>query len=265
MDFEKKGKELRENILRMIHNAKSGHTGGSLSCVEILMALYYDVLNINPKNPEWEDRDRFIMSKGHSCPALYAVLADLGYFDKSELMNLRKIDGKLQGHPDFNKTKGVDMNTGSLGQGASIAFGMALAAKHKKKNYKVYALLGDGECQEGIVWEASMAASQFKLDNLVYILDNNGLQIDGQVDDIISLGNITKKFEAFGFEVFAVDGHNVNEIINALRKETNGKPKFIRCKTVKGKGVDFMENNYKWHGKAPNDEELEKALKCIGV
>ena len=263
MDFEKKGKEIRASILKMIHDAKSGHTGGSLSCVEILMALYYDVLNIDPKNPNWDDRDRFIMSKGHSCPALYAILADLDFFSKNELETLRRIDSNLQGHPDFHKTKGIDMNTGSLGQGASIAFGMALAAKHKNKNYKVYALLGDGECQEGIVWEASMAASQYKLDNLTFILDNNQLQIDGAVDDIISLGDITKKFESFGFDIYDVDGHNVNEIIEVLKKKTSNKPKFVRCRTIKGKGVDFMENNYKWHGKAPNDEELKKALDCL--
>lgn len=264
MDFEKKSKEIRKTILQMIHDAKSGHTGGSLSCVEILIALYYDVMNIDPKNPEWDLRDRFIMSKGHSCPALYAVLADKGYFDKSELSKFRKIDGHLQGHPDFRKVKGVDMNTGSLGQGASIAFGMALASKYKHNKNKVYVLLGDGECQEGLVWEAAMAASHYKLDNLTFILDHNGLQIDGTNDEVMSLGDIMKKFESFGFTTYKVDGHNTKEIIEALKKDANGKPKFVCCETIKGKGVDFMENNYKWHGKAPNDEELEKALKCIG-
>ena len=265
MDYKQKSKQIRKDILEMIHNAKSGHTGGSLSCVEILLSLYYGCMNVDPKNPEYEDRDRFIMSKGHSCPALYAVLVDKGYFDKSELSKFRKIDGHLQGHPDFRKVKGVDMNTGSLGQGASLAFGLALCAKHKKRDYKIYALLGDGECQEGIVWEAAMAASHYKLDNLVFILDHNGLQIDGSNDEVLSIGDITSKFKSFGFETFDVDGHNVDELINALKADTNNKPKFINAKTVKGKGISFMENNYKWHGKAPNDEELADALKCLEV
>lgn len=264
MDYSKLQKELRIDILKMINKAKSGHPGGSLSCIDILIALYYEVMNIDPKNPDWEDRDRFILSKGHACPAQYAVLANKGYFDKEELWHLRKIDGALQGHPDFHKTKGIDMNTGSLGQGSSIAMGMALVAKFKKKNYKVYCVIGDGECQEGIVWEASMAASHYKLDNLTYILDYNKLQIDGTNDEVMTIRDIKEKFKAFGFEVFEVDGHDIEALVKVLKIEVKNKPKFICANTIKGKGVDFMENNAGWHGKAPSDEELEKAIRFIG-
>lgn len=260
MDYEKKAKEIRADILKMLYACQSGHPGGSLSCVEILMALYYNVMRIDPRNPKWEDRDRFVLSKGHACPTLYAILADLGYFPKEDLITLRKIDSYLQGHPDCTKTPGVDMNTGSLGQGAALAMGLALAAKHAKKDYKVYAVLGDGECQEGLVWEASMAAANYKLDNLVFLLDYNGLQIDGSNDEVMSLGNIGKKFEAFGFECFDVDGHNIDAITEALKKPVTGKPKFICCHTVKGKGVDFMENQFGWHGKPMNEEEFKRAL-----
>lgn len=266
MDYAKKAKELRADIIKEIYAAKSGHPGGSLSCVEILTALYYDVMKgLDPKNPKAPERDRFVMSKGHGAPALYAVLADKGYFPKEELLTLRKIDSHLQGHPDCKKTPGVDVNTGSLGQGSSIAVGLALAAKHAKKDYKVYALLGDGECQEGIVWEAAMSAAQYKLDNLTFILDNNGLQIDGTNDEVMSLGDIMKKFESFGFECYEVDGHDVDALIEALNKKTSGKPKFIRAKTVKGKGVDFMENQVGWHGKAPNEEQYKSALAQLEV
>ena len=261
MDYKVKGKELRRDIVKMLHTAKSGHPGGSLSELEILIALYYEVMNIDPKNPQKEDRDLFVLSKGHACPGLYAVLADKGYFPKDDLWTLRKIDSMLQGHPDSHKTKGIDVNAGSLGQGASVSVGLALAAKRKNNGQKVYCLLGDGECQEGLVWEAAMSASHYKLDNLTFILDNNGLQIDGKNDEVMSLGNIKEKFSAFGFKTFEVDGHNVEEIVKALKENVSGQPKFIQAHTIKGKGISFMENNVGWHGKAPNDEELEIALK----
>ncbi len=260
MQYEKKAKELRAEILKMLYACQSGHPGGSLSCVEMLMALYYEVMKIDPKNPQDPDRDRFVLSKGHACPTLYAILADLGYFPKEDLANLRQIDSHLQGHPDCCKTPGVDMNTGSLGQGAALAMGLALAAKHAKKDYKVYAVLGDGECQEGLVWEAAMASAHYKLDNLVFMLDHNGLQIDGSNDEVMGLGDITKKFEAFGFECFTVDGHDIDAIVAALKAPVSGKPKFICCETVKGKGVSFMENVFGWHGSPMNKEQFEKAL-----
>lgn len=253
--------QLRQDILTMIFQCQSGHPGGSLSCVEILAALYYHVMKIDPKNPAMEDRDRFVMSKGHGCPALYAVLADLGYFPREELWTLRQIDSRLQGHPDMTKTPGVDVNTGSLGQGASVAVGLALAAKQKGASYRIYALLGDGECQEGVVWEAAMSAAHYGLDNLVFLLDHNGLQIDGSNDDVMSLGDIAAKFQAFGFEVSSIDGHDVGAITAALKQRPAGRPRFIECRTKKGRGVSFMENNFAWHGKAPNREEYERAIK----
>ena len=252
--------ELRERILKMISLAKSGHPGGSLSCVEILSALYYNVMKIDPQNPKWEERDRFVMSKGHSCPALYAILADLGFFPESELWTLRKIDSGLQGHPDMHKTPGVDASTGSLGQGMSIAMGMAMAAKHLGKDYHVYTLLGDGECQEGIVWESAMAAAHYHLDNFTVLLDHNGLQIDGSNDQVMSLGDICKKFDAFGFHCFQVNGHDIDAITKVLRTPADGRPKFIDCLTVKGRGVSFMECQVGWHGKPPSEEELSRAL-----
>ena len=261
MDYTNKAKELRRDIVKMLYLAKSGHPGGSLSELEILIALYYEVMNIDPKNPTKEDRDLFVLSKGHACPGLYAVLADKGFFEKDDLWTLRKADSTLQGHPDSHKTKGIDVNTGSLGQGASVAVGLALAAKRKALGQKVYCLLGDGECQEGLVWEAAMAAAHYKLDNLTYILDNNGLQIDGRNDEVMSLGNIKDKFSAFGLKVFEVDGHNIDEIVNALKANVSGQPKFILAHTVKGKGISFMENNVGWHGKAPNEEEYNLAMK----
>lgn len=265
MQYEKKAKELRAEILKMLHAAQSGHPGGSLSCVEMLMALYYEVMKVDPKNPDDPDRDRFVMSKGHGCPALYAVLADLGFFPKEETLTLRKLGSRLQGHPDCTKTPGIDMNTGSLGQGASLAMGLALAAKHGRKDYKVYAILGDGECQEGLVWEAAMAAAHYKLDNLTFMLDNNGLQIDGSNDEVMGLGNIMKKFDAFGFECFEVDGHDIDAIVEALKAPVTGKPKFILCHTVKGKGVSFMENQVGWHGIAVKTEDFERAMKELEV
>lgn len=263
MNNIQKAKEIRRDIIESLYSAKSGHPGGSLSCVEILIALYYYVMNINPTNPKDPNRDRFVLSKGHACPALYAILADKGYFDKNELKSLRKFGSILQGHPDCKKTPGVDVNTGSLGQGASIAVGMAMAGKYEKSTYNIYALIGDGECDEGMIWEAAMAASHYKLDNLIFILDHNGLQIDGSNDEVMSIGNITKKFDSFGFECFEVDGHNVEEIVSALKKKTVDKPKFINCKTIKGKGVSFMENNAIWHGKAMNEEQYLDAHKEV--
>lgn len=265
MNYEVKGKELRQEILKMLFACQSGHPGGSLSCVEMLMALYYEVMNIDPKDPKKADRDRFVFSKGHACPTLYAILADLGYFPKEDLAHLRQIDSHLQGHPDCNKTPGVDMNTGSLGQGIALAGGLAMAAKHAKADYKVYTVIGDGECQEGLVWEAAMSAAHYKLDNLVVMLDYNKLQIDGSNDQVMGLGNIVDKFKAFGFECFEVDGHNMDELITALKAPVTGKPKFICCNTVKGKGVSFMENQYGWHGRPMNPQEFEAAMKELEV
>ena len=261
MDEKTKLRNIRRDVLTMLYKCQSGHPGGSLSCVEIISALYYHVMNTDAKNPAREDRDRFVLSKGHACPTLYAILADLGYFDREDLWTLRQVDSHLQGHPDMTKTPGVDVNTGSLGQGASVAVGLALAAKHAKANYRVFALLGDGECQEGIVWEAAMAAAHYKLDNLVFILDHNHLQIDGSNDEVMSLGDIVRKFEAFGLDAETVDGHNMDELVNAFSKKTPGMPRFIDCRTVKGKGVSFMEDKYGWHGKAPNEEEYLRAMK----
>lgn len=225
------------------------------------MALYYEVMNIDPKDPNKADRDRMVLSKGHACPTLYAILADLGYFPKEDLAQLRQIDSHLQGHPDCNKTPGVDMNTGSLGQGISLAMGLALAAKHAKADYKVYTVVGDGECQEGLVWEAAMAAAHYKLDNFVVMLDYNKLQIDGCNDEVMGLGNIVEKFKAFGFECFEVDGHDIDAIVEAVKAPVSGKPKFICCNTVKGKGVSFMENQVGWHGRPMKPEEFETAMK----
>ena len=260
MNYDNKAKELRQEIIKMLYASQSGHPGGSLSCVEMLMALYYEVMNIDPKDPKKADRDRFVFSKGHACPTLYAILADLGYFPKEDLAGLRQIDSHLQGHPDCNKTPGVDMNTGSLGQGISLAMGLALAAKHAKADYKVYTVIGDGECQEGLVWEAAMAAAHYKLDNFVVMLDYNKLQIDGSNDQVMGLGNIVAKFDAFGFETFEVDGHDINAIVEAIKAPVSGKPKFICCNTVKGKGVSFMENQHGWHGRVMNADEFAAAM-----
>ena len=263
MNYEKKAKELRQEILKSLFACQSGHPGGSLSCVEILMALYYDEMkNLDPKDPKKADRDRLVLSKGHACPTLYAILADLGYFPKEDLAHLRQIDSHLQGHPDCNKTPGVDMNTGSLGQGMSLATGLALAAKHAKADYKVYAVVGDGECQEGIVWEAAMAAAHYKLDNLCVLLDYNGLQIDGAIDEVCSPYPIDKKFEAFNFHVINVDGHDFDALDAAFKeaRETKGQPTAIIAKTIKGKNVSFMENQASWHGSAPNAEQYAVAM-----
>ena len=266
-------RNIRKDIVTMIHGSKSGHPGGSLSAVEILTALYFDEMNIDPENPKKEDRDRFVLSKGHAAPVLYATLAERGYFDKKELLSLRKVGAMLQGHPDMKGTPGVEMSTGSLGQGVSAAVGMAIAGKLDQKDYTVYTLLGDGEIQEGQVWEAAMLAGHRKLDNLIVIVDNNGLQIDGPVADVNSPYPIDKKFEAFNFEVIILeDGNDFEKIAEAVKKAKAvvGKPAAIIAKTVKGKGVSFMENQVGWHGVAPNDEqyavamaELEKAGEAL--
>lgn len=243
-------------------NAKSGHPGGSLSAADIFTYLYFCEMNVDAANPQWADRDRFVLSKGHCCPSLYSILALKGFFDFSELENLRHVGAMLQGHPDMKNTPGVDMSTGSLGQGISAACGMALSAKINNQDYRVYTVLGDGECEEGQVWEAAMFASHNKLDNLVVIVDANGLQIDGTTEEVAGIEPIDKKFEAFGFETIKIDGHNFDDIENALNKakEIKGKPTAIIAKTIKGKGVSFMENQVGWHGKAPNAEEYEIAL-----
>lgn len=265
MDYEKKAKEIRQEILKMLFACQSGHPGGSLSCVEMLMALYYDIMNIDSKNPKKADRDRFVLSKGHACPTQYAILADLGYFPKEDLAGLRQADSHLQGHPDCKKTPGIEVNTGSLGQGISQAVGLAMAAKHAKADYKIYTVIGDGECQEGLVWEAAMAAAHYKLDNLCVLLDYNGLQIDGSNNQVMGLGNITEKFEAFGFACFEADGHDIQAIEDAIEESNSGKPKFICCHTIKGKGVSFMENQVGWHGKPMNEEQFKTAMKELGA
>ena len=257
---------LRIDIIKMLEKSKSGHPGGSLSACEILTALYFKEMNIDPKNPKKDDRDRFVLSKGHGAPVLYAALAEKGYFPKEELSSLRKIDSMLQGHPDMKGTPGVDMTTGSLGQGLSAANGMALASKLDNKGYRVYALLGDGEVQEGIIWEAAMFAAHYKLDNLTVFIDHNGLQIDGRNKDVMNIEPIDEKFKAFGWHTISIDGHDFQEIFNAIdqAKKVEGKPTIIIAKTIKGKGVSFMENQVGWHGNAPSKEEAEKAIKELG-
>ncbi len=261
-DLKSKAKEIRKDIITEVFNAKSGHPGGSLSIADIMTVLYFDELNIDEKNPRWEDRDRLVLSKGHCAPALYAALAERGYFEKEKLVSLRKLDSNLQGHPNMNDVPGVDMSTGSLGQGLSAANGMAISAKLDNKNYRVYCILGDGEIQEGQVWEAAMSSNKFKLDNLCIIVDNNNLQIDGTTEEVMDLKPIDEKFKSFGFNVIIIDGHNYDEIKSAFKqaRETKGKPTCIIAKTVKGKGVSFMENQAGWHGKAPNEEQYNQAM-----
>lgn len=254
--------QVRKDIIEEVYSAKSGHPGGALSCADILTVLYFNQMNIDEKKPEDPNRDRLILSKGHASPALYAVLAEKGYFPKEELKNFRKIGSKLQGHPDMKNIPGVDMTTGSLGQGLSAGVGMALASKMDKAGCKIYCILGDGEIEEGQVWEALTAASKNKLDNLCVILDNNNLQIDGEIEKVGGMSNITEKLLSFGFNVVNINGHNIDEIIDAITtaKQTKGKPTAIIAKTVKGKGISFMENNASWHGKAPNEEEYNLAI-----
>ena len=258
---------VRMGVINATHGAKAGHPGGSLSAADMFTYLYFKEMNIDPKNPKGEDRDRFVLSKGHTAPGLYSTLANRGFFPVEDLPTLRHIDSYLQGHPNMNMVPGVDMSTGSLGQGISVAVGMALGLKHQGKAPRVYTLLGDGEIQEGQVWEACMAAAHYKLDNLVVIVDNNGLQIDGKVSDVMSPYPIVDKLVAFGLHTIAIDGHDFDQIEAALNeaKTVKGKPTAIVMKTTKGKDVSFMENNAGWHGKAPNDAEREVALKDLNA
>ncbi len=254
--------QVRMGVIEGTHAAKAGHPGGSLSAADLFTYLYFKEMNIDPENPQWADRDRFVLSKGHTAPGLYAALALRGFFPWEELQTLRHMDSRLQGHPNMNETPGVDMSTGSLGQGVSAAAGMALAAKHMGKSCRVYTLLGDGEIQEGEVWEAMMFAHQYKLDNLCVVIDNNGLQIDGNIADVMSPYPIPEKLRAFGFAVAEIDGHDFDamEAAFTLARETKGAPFAIVMTTTKGKGVSYMENQAGWHGKAPNDEEYEQAM-----
>lgn len=261
--LRKKAKKIRQHIIKMTGAAGSGHPGGSLSAVEILTYLYFRELNVDSQNPRWPERDRFVLSKGHAAPVLYAVLAEKGFFPVEDLITLRKIGSPLQGHPDMLKVKGVEMSTGSLGTGFSTSLGMALTAKLDKKDYRVFVMLGDGEIQEGQVWEAAMAAAHYKLDNIIAFLDYNGLQIDGPISEVMSPEPLADKWRAFGWEVLEIDGHDYLSIQKAVEqaKASKGKPTMIVAKTIKGKGVSFMENEAGWHGSAPNQEQVEQALR----
>ena len=254
--------KVRKGALTAVYSAKSGHPGGSLSIADVLTLLYFEVMNVDPKNPKMENRDRFVLSKGHTAPALYATLAHRGFFDVEELKTFRNISSNLQGHPCMNKVPGVDMSTGSLGQGVSAAGGMALAAKLDNKDYRVYTILGDGELEEGQVWEQAMFAAHYKLDNLTAFVDFNGLQIDGDITKVMNPTPIDKKFEAFGWNVIVADAHNIAELASAIEtaKQVKGKPTVIVMKSVKGKGVSFTENQAGWHGAAPNEEQYNQAI-----
>ena len=258
-------KNVRKSILKEVYSAQSGHPGGALSCADILTVLYFNQMNINPKKSDDPNRDRFVLSKGHASAGLYAVLAERGYFDKEELTNFRKLGSILQGHPDMKHIPGVDMTAGSLGQGLSVANGMALSSKLDGRGYRVYCLVGDGEIQEGQIWEAAMTSAHYKLDNLCLIVDNNNLQIDGSVSDVMNIYPLKEKFESFGFEAFEVDGNDIDELISVFQKAktVKGKPTAIVAKTVKGKGVEFMENKAEWHGKAPNEEQYNMAIDAL--
>ena len=262
-DLEKMAKQLRRHVIKMIATAGSGHPGGSLSAADIVTALYFKVMRHDPNNLQWPDRDRFVLSKGHAAPILYAALAECGYFPVEELSTLRKLGSRLQGHTDRTLTPGVEMSAGSLGQGLSYGIGIALAGKLDKRDYHVYVLLGDGECEEGQVWEAAMFAPHFQMDNLTAIVDHNGLQLDGRCCDIMGIEPLADKWRAFNWHVIEIDGHDINQVLQALKKarEIKGKPTAIIAHTVKGKGVSFMENNVDFHGKAPNPEQTEQALK----
>ncbi|MDP4132390.1 MAG: transketolase [Bacillota bacterium] len=261
-ELEIKAYNIRKNALTAVYSAASGHPGGSLSIADLMAVLYFDELNIDPADPDMEDRDRFVLSKGHCSPALYGTLAERGYFPIDDLKRFRQVDSNLQGHPEMKHISGVDMTTGSLGLGVSAACGMALSGKIYKKNYRVYAVLGDGEIEEGQVWEAAMYAAHYKLDNLCIFVDSNGLQIDGPTADVMNSDPIDKKYEAFGWHVIKIDGHNYDEIKAALAeaKTIKGKPTAVVMKTVKGKGVSYMENQVSWHGSAPNEEQYNQAI-----
>ena len=265
-ELAEKARRIRINALKAIHAAKSGHPGGSLSSADILATLYFGELNIDPKNPKMADRDKFVLSKGHAVPALYAALGERGFYEVNEMMTLRQVGSKFQGHPNMRKVPGIEMSTGSLGQGFSAAVGMAVAGKIDKNPGRVYVLTGDGELQEGIVWEAAMQAAHRKLDNLVAIVDLNGLQIDGKVSDVKCVCPVDEKFRSFGWNVISVDGHNFEELTTAFdeAKKCGGVPTAIIAHTHKGKGVSFMEDNAGWHGKAPSDEELAAAIEELG-
>lgn len=261
LDLQKKATQIRKYIIEEVFSAKSGHPGGSLSCTDILTVLYFDEMRVDPKNPKCPERDRFVLSKGHCAPALYATLAVKGFFPENDLYTFRKADSYLEGHPSMTYVPGVDMSTGSLGR-ISTAVGMALAGKIDQKDYRVYSILGDGELEEGQVWEASMAAAHYKLDNLTAFVDYNGLQIDGNITDVMNPEPVADKFAAFGWNVIVVDGHDHKQIKDAIEtaKTVKGKPTMVVCKCTKGKGVSFMENNYAWHGTAPNQEQRDKAI-----
>ncbi len=261
-ELETTANDVRKTIIEAIYNAGSGHPGGSLSAADILTALYFQVMDIDPEAPDKKDRDRLVLSKGHGAPALYAVLAERGYFSREKVLTLRKPDSDFQGHPDMRKVPGVDMSTGSLGQGFSVAGGMAMGLRAEGSENRVYAILGDGELQEGIVWEAAMSAGHYGLDNLTAFVDWNGLQIDGKNEDVMKVAPIGEKFAAFGWNVLSIDGHDMQEIIDACEeaKKCKGKPTVVIAATVKGKGISFMENQAGWHGKAPNDDEFTKAM-----
>lgn len=265
-ELEKTAAKIRINVISAIHSAGSGHPGGSLSAADIVTALYFKEMNIDPKNPKMKNRDKFILSKGHAGPVQYAALGERGYFDVKEMMSLRKLGSKFQGHPNMRYVPGIEMSTGSLGQGFSASVGMALANKLDKNPGRIYTLLGDGELQEGIVWEAAMSAAHYKLDNLVAIIDWNGLQIDGKNDDVMTVKPIGEKFTSFGWNVIVIDGHNFDELLSSFdeARKCESKPTVIVAKTHKGQGVSFMKDNPGWHGKAPSDEEFEEAIKELG-
>ena len=265
-ELKTKAIELRKTAMTMIHTAQSGHPGGSLSAADVITALYFNEMNVDAKNPRWEDRDRFILSKGHVCPILYSALAHRGFFPYETIYTLRKYGSILQGHPDMKKCPGIDISTGSLGQGLSGGVGMAIAAKRDEKAYRVFVMVGDGECQEGQIWEAAQTAVKYQLDNLVVFVDVNRLQCDGECEEIMPNRDLEAKFKAFGFETIRINGHKMEEIVDALdrvRDSSNGLPKCIVMDTVKGKGVSFMEDVVGWHGKAPNDEQYAQAIKEI--
>ena len=265
-ELQKYANRIRQGVIKAVYSAKSGHPGGSLSIAEILAVLYFNQMNIDEKNPKAKGRDRLVLSKGHTAPALYSALALRGFFDMDELNHFRNINSILQGHPDMKNIPGVDASTGSLGQGLSIANGMALGSKQDSEGVRVYCICGDGEIQEGQIWEAAMTASHYKLDNLCLIIDNNNLQIDGKVNEVMSVYPIDEKFKSFGFETINVDGHDIQELISAFEKakKVKGKPTAIIANTIKGKGVSFMENEADWHGKAPNEEQYKQAMQELG-
>lgn len=265
-DLEKKANIIRRDIIEMISNAKGGHIGGALSIADIMAVLYFHILKIDPENPEWEDRDRVVLSKGHASAAWYAALAERGYFPKEELLTFDHINSRLQGHPDMNKTPGVDMSSGSLGQGISAALGIALAARYLKKTYRTFVILGDGETQEGQVWEAAMVAAHYKLDNLIAILDYNKLQLYGETNTIMNIEPVIEKWRVFGWNTIEINGHRINEIVQALEEAVKfeGKPTIVVAHTIKGKGVSFMENKVEWHSLAPTKEQAKQVLKELG-